>query len=266
MKRVAWLTDIHLNFLGIEQIEAFLYTVRAQAPDIVLISGDIGEARSIHDYLYKIERDLQLPVYFVLGNHDFYFGSIAHVRAGMQNLSNTSRWLRWLPTLEVVPLTEKVALVGHDSWADGRSGSYARSQVMLNDYLMIAEFNGLDKSARLHQLNALGDEAALYLQKVIPQAFERFRHVYVLTHVPPFREACWHQGAISDDNYLPHFVSQVVGETLREIMLARPDCQMTVLCGHTHGEGSAQILPNLRVFTGGSEYGRPIVQRVFELE
>ena len=39
---------------------------------------------------------------------------------------------------------------------------------------------------------------------------------------------------------------------------------MTVLCGHTHGEGQAQILPNLKVLTGGAKYGEPRVQRVFE--
>ena len=37
---------------------------------------------------------------------------------------------------------------------------------------------------------------------------------------------------------------------------------MTVLCGHTHSPGEAQVLPNLLVLTGGAEYGRPEVQRV----
>jgi hypothetical protein len=32
----------------------------------------------------------------------------------------------------------------------------------------------------------------------LPAALGRFRHVVVLTHVPPFREACWHEGRISD--------------------------------------------------------------------
>ncbi len=38
--------------------------------------------------------------------------------------------------------------------------------------------------------------------------------------------------------------------------------EMTVLCGHTHSPGEAQVLPNLHVLTGGAEYGRPEVQRV----
>jgi hypothetical protein len=29
---------------------------------------------------------------------------------------------------------------------------------------------------------------------------------------------------------------------------------MVVLCGHTHGSGELEVLPNLRVLTGGSKY------------
>jgi hypothetical protein len=41
---------------------------------------------------------------------------------------------------------------------------------------------------------------------------------------------------------------------------------MTVLWGDTDGSGEAQILPNLRVLTGGAVYGKPCVQRVIEVE
>ena len=41
---------------------------------------------------------------------------------------------------------------------------------------------------------------------------------------------------------------------------------MTVLCGHTHSAGEAQVLPNLRVLTGGAEYGRPELQRVLAVD
>ena len=46
------------------------------------------------------------------------------------------------------------------------------------------------------------------------QALERFEHVLVLTHVPPFREACWHEGRISGDDYLPYFACKATGDVL----------------------------------------------------
>jgi hypothetical protein len=86
--------------------------------------------------------------------------------------------------------------------------------------------------------------------------------VIVLTHVPPFREACWRRGWISDDDWLPHFACRAFGEVLGEAMAAHSDCEMSVLCGHTHSAGEAQVLPNLRVLTSGAESGLPEVQRV----
>jgi hypothetical protein len=57
-----------------------------------------------------------------------------------------------------------------------------------------------------------------------------------------------------------------VGDVLVESMTAAPNRKMTVLCGHTHGGGEAQIMPNLRVQTGGARYGQPAVQEVFVVE
>ncbi len=263
--RLAWLTDLHFNFLEPPQIDAFLDTVLAHDPDAVLISGDIGEALSLPGYLLQIDRRLQRPVYFVLGNHDFYHGSFESVRAAVQQLTAESHWLTWLNEAGVIELRPGVGLVGHDSWADGRCGDYANSPVILNDYLLIDEFAGLNRADRLHRLHALGDAAAAYFRMVLPIALRKYRRLLLVTHPPPFREACWHEGGLSDDDFLPHFVAQSVGEALRAVMSAHPDRALLVLCGHTHGSGSAQVLPNLLVLTGGAAYGAPTVQRILDL-
>ena len=168
----------------------------------------------------------------------------------------------YLTQTGVVALTEETGLVGHDGWADGRLGDYARSEVLLNDYLLIEELSGLNMDDRLERLHALGDEAAAHFRALLPEALGRFRRLIVLTHVPPFREACWHRGRGSDDEWLPHFSCRAVGEVLAAAMVAHPECEMTVLCGHTHSPGEVHILPNIRVLTGGAEYGRPQLQRV----
>jgi len=202
----------------------------------------------------------------VLGNHDFYGGSIAEVRDGLAALCARSDWLRYLPAAGVISLSETCALIGHDGWADGRFGNYRDSPVMLNDYVLIRELAWLSLEERLARIQALADEGANYLARALADALDRHARVLVATHVPPFRESCWHQNAISGDDWLPHFSSKASGDALKEVVASRPDKQVLVLCGHTHGSGRAQPLPNLEVRTGGAEYGRPAIQEILRIE
>src|SRR5688572_13250715 len=134
MKRVGWATDIHLNFLSNARIAAFCGEISNSEPDVFLIAGDISEAPSLEKHLRLVAEHLQLPIYFVLGNHDFYRSSVAEVRANARALGGN---LHWLPSAGVVALTETTALVGHDCWGDGRLGNARQSPIVLNDFLLI---------------------------------------------------------------------------------------------------------------------------------
>jgi predicted phosphohydrolase len=265
VRRLAWATDVHLNFLSAAGMDAFCAALAGEEPDAILITGDIAEGPSIEALLSVAAAELKTPIYFVLGNHDYYRSSIPRVRAVVTELSRRSPFLSWLPAAGVVPLGPEVALVGVDGWADGRLGDYVRSPVQLNDYLLIAELAGLTKAARLDKLNRLGDAEAEALEGLLAEALGKHRRVIVATHVPPFKEACWHEGRVSNDDWLPHFSCRAVGEVLRRAAVAHPDSKIRVLCGHTHSGGTAEILPNLKVVTGGAEYGEPRVQGTMEL-
>jgi len=260
MKRLAWVTDIHLNFLQDSKVEHFCRSVADLSPDAVLIGGDISDASGLKSHLKIIERCLECPVYFVLGNHDFYGASIEVVRSVVQTLAEEYKRLNWLPASGLVELTENTGLIGHDGWPDGRLGQGERSQVLLNDYFYIKEFKYLSHRDRFRMLNRLGDEVAEYFMDLLPAAAERFENLLLLTHVPPYRESCWHEGIVSDDAHLPHFACQAVGEVITDVMQNFPERKLTVLCGHTHGRGEVQIASNIFVKTGEARYRRPQVQ------
>jgi 3',5'-cyclic AMP phosphodiesterase CpdA len=262
MPRLAWATDIHFEFASVDQIVAFCESIIAATPDGLLIAGDIGQAQSVERYLRALDKALPMPVYFVLGNHDYYNGSITDVRAAIAEFVTASKHLHWMPAEGVVQIGEDTGLVGHDGWADGRCGDFASSRVMLNDYRLIRELSGLTPPARLAMLNALGDEAAAHFRRVLPEALARFHTVIALTHVPPFAETSWYQGRISDPDWLPHFCARALGDVLLEVADAHPDRELLVLCGHTHGGAGVEIRPNLRVVVGAAEYGHPVMQDV----
>lgn len=268
MIRVAWCNDIHLDFLDGDAVDRFLQSVNDESADVVLVGGDISTARQITDHLRRMEQLIEAPVFFVLGNHDFYHGAIGDVRRRVADLCEQSRKLHWLNRTGVYPLSAETALVGHDGWGDAREGDYLASPVEISDFFLIEDLIGRprDRQGLVRFLRDLGDEAAAHFRAVLPEALSSHHHVVLLTHVPPFREATWYDGRISDDNWLPYFCGKAAGDVLKEVMSARPGARLTVLCGHTHGEGEADILPNLRVLTGGARYGQPRIQSPLELD
>jgi 3',5'-cyclic AMP phosphodiesterase CpdA len=257
--RLAWLTDVHLDFLDEADTFRFHEDVARVEPDGVLVGGDISVAAGFASSLTALAKHLSRPVWFVLGNHDFYGGGIADVRQAARDLSRDGAAV-WLGAVDVVALTRETALVGHDGWGDARYGDHLASRVLLNDFFRIRDLVGLDKAELGRALGRLGDESAAHLARVLEPALRDFDHVLVLTHVPPFREACWHEGRISGDDYLPYFACQATGDVLIDAARRWPARRITVLCGHTHSPGVCEPLPNLRVLTGGAEYRRPAVQ------
>ena len=266
MARVVWLTDIHLNFVESELVEQLLDEVHAATPDAVLIGGDIGESQNVEKYLARFAARLACPVYFVLGNHDFYHSSVPIVRDAIEQFCERHATLCYLTRQEqVIELTPRVGLIGHDGWADARLGDYLGSDVFLSDYALIEELAGHYHLDRRPMLQRLGDEAAARVREVLPKALACYEHVILLTHVPPFREACWHEGRTSDDNWLPHFACKIMGDVILEVAQQYPARQLTVLCGHTHGEGETRPRKNVEVLTGGAVYGAPGITRIFDL-
>jgi 3',5'-cyclic AMP phosphodiesterase CpdA len=260
--RLAWLTDLHLNFTTPPQRQALYQSIRDASPDALLVGGDWAEAPSLVPMLNEWQANLALPTYFVLGNHDFYYGSFHLVQTALTQFLPNHPQLHYLSSSAPISLTPQSALIGHDSWADGRCGNFFHSHVQLNDYLLIQDLKRLHPYNLYQKLNQLGDQAADYLASQLTLALTTHQNILLLTHVPPFREACWHEGQISDDNWLPHFANQAVGQRLATIMAEHPKQQLTILCGHTHSAGTAQILPNLIVHTGAAIYGEPAIQQI----
>ena len=268
--KLAWLTDIHLNFLQTAKRWQFFETVK-EAADAIVISGDIGESGDVAQYLSEMANAIKKPIYLVLGNHDFYRDSIAGTRRRIAKLAEETEHLHYLTSLGVVALTKKTAIVGHDGWADGRFGDYDGTQVILSDHSLIQEIASsyryfhLDKYRLKATMTALADEAARQFERVLEEAAASYQNIIAVTHVPPFREAAWYEGKISDDDYLPYFVCKVVGDVMRKVMLSHPQVKLVVLCGHTHSGGQVQIAANIDVLTGEARYGHPIVQQVLQI-
>lgn len=233
--------------------------------DALCISGDISDGYRFVPALKEIHRcQLQKEIYFVLGNHDYYHSSIQATRDQAFALQKDLPNVHYLTRSEILPLTEKTAIVGHDSWADGGCGEFFSSSVSLRDFFAIEDFIDLSLQERFEKMQALGSEAAYTVKEKLWRACSEFSKVLFITHVPPFPEVCLYQGNRFDKEWGPFFVCQAMGQVLLEVAKEYPDCELLVLCGHSHHRAEAQICVNMRVLAGESVVGKPQVQRVIE--
>lgn len=274
MTKTLWLTDIHLDHLrnSVTASKTFgEYLQAEQEFDQVVITGDIAEAHTFKSRLNALAEGINKPIYFVLGNHDHYRGSIVDVEMGMyEGLAPNLTWLDGaaLPIL----LDDTKALVGKYCWYDGVYGNGYKSQVVLHDFTSVAEFRArynrydwayeADKGGRttlIGYLRELAKSQAEQARKKLEDALALRPHVIFATHVPPFKGACWHEGSLSDSDWMPWFTSEACGSMLEEVAAQHPDKKILVLCGHTHSAGMYQHSANLLVRTGKAVYGAPDV-------
>lgn len=255
--RIAWLTDPHFNHARAAAWDALIESLEGGLPDALLITGDISEGDDVVFQLSRLAGSFTGPIYFILGNHDFYQRSIAATRRQMVDACSGESRLVYLTNEFEIALSPNVGLVGDDGWGDATVGDYENSPVRLADFQHIDDFRNASPSGWKSQLQVLGQHAADRLRPKLEEALERFATVVVATHVPPFREACWYEGHTTDDLWAPFFVCGQIGDLLLETARQYPNRRVVVFCGHTHHGGTANLTDNLTVVTGGAEYGHP---------
>ena len=310
--KLAWAVDLHLVFLtpaempkeakpdpfleklallGGASMEAvmaeddltpFLEELASQPFDALAICGDISEAPMLELHLKLLAEYLQRPIYFVLGNHDFYHGSFEEVLPRIEAFNGNTNLLHCLEFETWIDLTETTGLIGHGCWADGRYGRFYTSPTVLNDWKVIAELKPawklpdvdlmkrrlkigeLDKNALLEILHERGDQAGDHIRRVLPRVLEKKNRVILITHAPPFlprlapRSLRW-------EDWAPHAGCKAAGDAILEIMQDMPGKQLTILSGHIHSSEKFYVTDNIEQRIGYAEYLEPQITDVLEL-
>ncbi|MBL0178418.1 MAG: metallophosphoesterase [Gemmatimonadetes bacterium] len=263
MTGIRWATDLHLDHAAPGVIESFCLALRRGPAVPVILTGDLSTAPRLVQDLVDLADAAAAPLYFVLGNHDHYHGSVGGVRDAVIALGETHPAIRWLPPAGVVPLDPDTALVGVDGWADGRAGNALTTPLVLNDDRLIAEVAAQpDRISKLAVKRVLADADATRLATLLERAAPGYRRIVVATHVPPFVEGLPAGGRLSRPEWHPLLVSGATGAVLRRFAMAHPDHQLTVLAGHTHAAREATILPNLSLRVAAARYGDPRVAAI----
>jgi predicted phosphohydrolase len=252
-----WFTDVHFDYAGELNLFKFIDTVNQFAPKGVFITGDIANGISIENDLKYISRNCKTNIYFVLGNHDRYFSSFKKVKQKIKRLCKKYKNLFWMPEAGVVELNDKNALIGVDGWFNF---SYTKPKNILftNDWFMIKELLvNYSVKSKMQFINKIIDDGCKIIKSNLETALEKYEHIHMLTHFPPFIEASGNEKLFFKDFWNSYDVNTKLGNLLKDIMKNYPDKKLTVYCGHTHKWKRVEVASNMECIVGDSRYFNP---------
>lgn len=233
----------------------------------MLVTGDFATAASLPRWLRAYSRMADRPLYFILGNHDFWGGAVREVREEVRRLTAATPGLVYLTAADRVTLTGGVALVGHDGWYDARAGRWDAPRFRMQDWDQVADFSAAGGHEAIVTIaRALADAAEADLVPRVAAAARDHAMVLVATHVPPWPLPPGRRRHPEGEWIAPWYVAERLGEALERVATANPGVEFRVLAGHAHARREGmRIAPNLTCDVGGARYGEPRLERVLEL-
>jgi predicted phosphohydrolase len=263
--KLDWITDPHLDHMkGAPALIKFVDKLHHRDSDGLIITGDIGESRTIYEFMGILSGAYQRPIYFVLGNHDYYGNWMKQTRDRVRAVCKSCPpgILNWMSDLtEPLMVSQDTAIIGHDGFYDGQCGLGAGSDLGMSDFRMgngifdLAEALAFGSSHLFDRLLSLAQTSADHLEKTIRKHVRQpIKRVLIITHVPPFHEASYFRGRPSNARSAPYYVNKTMGDMLRRVTAEYPDIAFDVYAGHTHGKKHYQAEDNLNVYVGSARY------------
>lgn len=242
MLKILWLTDTHVDKISAENYQELLDFIIASKADGMWLTGDIGDPPRNIEFLKALFERYKKPVFFVLGNHDFYKYKIADMRFKMTQLVKSyplANYLSETPGLD----SDGHLMVGMDCFANTGQDII---QQMTWDSDHILDLDALNESHLTAQLNALAEkDAKRLLKKCQQQIHTHIKKVSILTHVPP-SDSMKGQFLVK-----PHqknrsvFYSLTLSDVLHQLASDFPSVQFNVYSGHIHQTQLYQIAGNM---------------------
>jgi len=274
-KHLDWITDPHLDhFRSKEMLISFVDKLYARDSAGLLITGDIAESHNIVPFMEIVGGAYQRPVYFVLGNHDYYGGWMAETQSKVRELCRDVPHdiLNWMSDRGPVWFDDTTALIGHDGFYDGQEGAPGLGFAM-TDFCSphgihdLIQALGKGSHELFEKLLELGQNSADHVHMQATKAYRKgARRILVLTHVPPFLGASYYRGRPSEPRAAPFYVNKSMGDVLLDLANEMPDATFEVYAGHTHGKREYRPCENMVVRVGNARYGRhPTFQAPIEL-
>ncbi|NBW06425.1 MAG: hypothetical protein EBR82_00175 [Caulobacteraceae bacterium] len=255
MKRYAWCSDIHMDISWLPFLKR-LYAMNLEraGADGLFLTGDVSSGPFIESDLAFIAKHFKGPVYFVLGNHDYYGRHIESVHDDVRRVCRKHSNLHWMTDQDIVSLEEDVALIGTEGWYDGRLGLPDHLRWTLDRAVVIDFFHMSSMEERIEAWRAMADRSADIIGERLERALQTHKTVYILTHFPPWGEATTASGTKQADFWLPYNTNFTLGQRIEEVMQGRKKKRCIVLAGHTHYPCRVRVSNSVECMVARAKY------------
>lgn len=254
MLKIIWYSDTHLNRLLPWNRFLFVKRVKSQKADGLFLTGDISHGLSINSDLQYLAEKLDIPIYFVLGNHDYYLRSMDKVHDQLLNLTSKYSNLHWLTNSQVLSLNKKTAVIGAEGWYDASLGDPEYLKYTL-DWLLIKDFRKLSNfKERLAKFKELALNSADLISKKLEESFENHKITYILTHYPAWEQATRDVGTYMEKFWLPYNVNLTMGRAIEKVVKKHKKKRVIVLSGHLHCQSTIMVNKRIQCVVNDASY------------
>jgi len=247
--------------------------------DALILCGDLSVGHLLEAHMKAFQEGSSCPVYFVLGNHDFWCLDEESVWATAKSLPGA------LDFAGVVELSKDTCLVGVTGWYDTRAGSLIENTILMPELSLASMYEGLapdklcinpwertpsqrkysyslsfEKKLRAAAVSrAFADTQTISFYKRLSEASSKdYKTIVIATHFPPWESVSLSpNGPESSKEWLPWSCNINLGYTIESVAEENLKKQFIVLSGHTHNQNTAQIASNLKAISGKAKYKMP---------
>jgi predicted phosphohydrolase len=250
-----WYSDTHLNSTFPWSKYVMYHAIEKERPKGLFLTGDISNGVLLKHDLSQLAQNINCPIYFVLGNHDYFWSGIDKTHKRVRNLCKTYNNLFWLTESPIIELDEDIGLIGTEGWYDLSLGDSKYIKYTF-DWFCIPDFRKMSSmDERFNAFKQMATVSSDFIEKQLISAFDKgYKTIYLLTHFPIFAEATFDLDSFFGKWWLSYNINYRLGETVKKIMDKNKKKNLIVLSGHVHERQFAQVSRNIISFTSAASY------------
>lgn len=245
-------SDLHLNFLSENALDNFFNNVQNKNPDNILLLGDIADGKTIISILERFSK-INSKIFYVLGNHDFYWSSFYNIYEQCKKLPSN---LYLLDHEQPLYFDDNTCIIGSSGWYDAGWMKPILPFVYIADWFAIADLQKFFTYSNFHKFCLdLTNFYTKSLQLKLINGLSNYDNIIMLTHFPPLFKT--HDNKAAHYWWKPYDSCKKMYDMIIDTMKHHPNKKLTIYAGHTHDAWQTKLLDNVVLNVEGCCLGNP---------